>query len=58
MTVGGTVVGGVDVPLVLCKAGFGLAGVTAGSWAAVMQTPNIAAGSIFAIIVLRVLEQL
>ena len=31
MTVGGTVVGGVAVPLVLGTMGFGLAGVTAGS---------------------------
>ena len=49
-TVGNTIVGGVDVPLVLGEMGFGSAGVTANSLAATLQTPFTAAGSSFAIL--------
>ena len=49
LTVGCTVAGAVVLPLALGVAGFGSAGVAAGSLAAASQTPNIVAGSAFAI---------
>lgn len=49
LAVGGTVVGVVAAPLVLGAVGFGSAGVAADSLAAAIQTPNIVAGSAFAI---------
>ena len=49
LTVAGTVVGVVAAPLVFTAVGFGSAGIAAGSLAAAIQTPNIVAGSAFAI---------